>query len=173
MRRALSFLLAMLALALPASALAKVTATFHSYDGSRNFGRFAHTFVVLRGIDDATGNAVDENYGFSARRISPRILMGPVEHIVMTEKPDYIARTRRHFSIELTQAQFDAIRREVAAWRDAPGKYYDLDTRNCIHFVGRLAELAGLNAPVPKSMTRKPGTWLEHVRALNRDRLPG
>jgi hypothetical protein len=167
MCRALSVLIAAIALAWSPAAWAAVTLTFHSYDGSKNFGRFAHTFVVLSGTDDATGRPVDENYGFSARHLSPRILLGPVEHIMMTEKPAYIARTRRHFSVVLTQDQLDAVRREAAAWRDHPGKYYDLDTRNCIHFVARMAELAGLRAPVPKAMTRKPGTWLEYLRGLN------
>jgi hypothetical protein len=56
---------------------------------------------------------------------------------------------------------------EVAAWRDAPGKYYELDTRNCIHFVGRMAELAGLKVEYPRDMLRKPKAWLNHIGELN------
>lgn len=167
MRRALSLLLALIAFAWAPALQAKVTMSFHSYAGSSGLGRFAHTFVVLSGTDDATGRPVSENYGFSAKRLTPAILMGPVEHVMMTEKPGYIAKTKRHFSVVLSQAQFDAARREAASWRDQPGKYYDLDTRNCIHFVGRMAELAGLRVDYPKKMLRKPGTWLEHVRKLN------
>lgn len=167
MSRIVILLAALLVLAWPPPAQAAVTMSFHSSSPTGNFGRFAHAFIVLAGTDDATGRVVNENYGFSARNISPAILMGPVKHIVMSEKPAYIAGARRHFSVVLTGEQLAAVRREVAAWRDHPGKYYDLDKRNCIHFVGRLAELAGLRVDYPGSMLRKPGTWLEHVRALN------
>ena len=55
----------------------------------------------------------------------------------------------------------------VEAWRNAPGKYYDLDTRNCIHFVGRIAQLGGLKVDYPKNLLRKPRAWLNHVSELN------
>lgn len=59
------------------------------------------------------------------------------------------------------------MRAEVDAWRDAPGKFYDLDTRNCIHFVGRIAEMACLKVDFPKSLLRKPRAWLNRVTSLN------
>ena len=55
----------------------------------------------------------------------------------------------------------------MKAWRDAPGKYYDLDTRNCIHFVGRMAEIVGLKVDYPDDMLRRPKKWLNHITALN------
>ena len=58
-------------------------------------------------------------------------------------------------------------RAEVARWRDAPGKTYRLDENNCIHFVGRIAELAGIKVDYPKKLIRKPKAWLNHIAALN------
>lgn len=167
MRRLIIALCLLLLMAWPPAAQAKVTMSFHSSSATGNFGRFAHALIVLSGTDDATGRAVDENYGFSAKNVSPAVLMGPVKHVVVTEKASYVRNTIRHFSVVLTQGQLGAVRQEAAAWRDHPGKYYDLDKRNCLHFVGRMAELVGLKVDYPRSMLRKPGTWLEHLRSLN------
>lgn len=172
MRRALlvrlwTALLAGLLLAWSPAAHAKVSVSFHSFNGSVLFGRYPHTFIVLEGTEEATGRTVNENYGFTATSVGPAILNGPVKHAVESEPAKYIKSTNRHFTIELSDAEYREIVREVARWRDAPGKYYDLDTRNCIHFVGRMAELAGLKVSYPKNMLRKPKAWLNHIAALN------
>lgn len=153
-------------LATPATA--QVEAHFHSFNGSVLFGRYPHTFVVFEGTLEDTGEVIDENWGFSARSSSLAALRGqPVEHMLLSEKPDQVERTNRHFTLTLSDEQFRRLRREIIAWRDQPGRYYDLDTRNCIHFVGRLAELAGLRVDYPKTMLRKPKAWLNHVTAMN------
>jgi exonuclease I len=59
------------------------------------------------------------------------------------------------------------MRAEIDALRTAPGKLYDLDTYNCIHFVGRIAQLAGLKVDYPKNLLRKPRSWLNRVGNLN------
>jgi hypothetical protein len=165
--RLLSPVLIAIAFAWSPAATAKVTMSFHSFNGSVLFGRYPHTFIVLQGTEEATGRRVNENYGFSAKSAGPAVLNGPVEHIVMSEKPKYITTTNRHFTVELTDAEYRQVVQEVARWRDAPGKFYDLDTRNCIHFVGRMAELAGLKVEFPKAMLRKPKAWLNYVTRLN------
>ena len=63
-------------------------------------------------------------------------------------------------------AAADIVRGRPDDKRD-PGKYYELDTRNCIHFVGRIAELGGLTVAYPRKMIRKPKQWLNHVTSLN------
>lgn len=157
-------LAALLAWAVPAQA--EVEVSFHSFNGSF-FGRYPHAFVVFEGTLDDTGEAISENFGFSARSADPSVLMGPVRHGIYTEKPRYIRTTNRHFTITVSDATYRRMKQEVAAWRDAPGKYYDLETRNCIHFVGRIAELAGLSVDFPSNMLRKPKSWLNHVATLN------
>jgi hypothetical protein len=165
--RHLAAMLALAAALLAMPAEARVQAHFHSFNGSVLFGRYPHTFVVFEGTLDDTGERIEENFGFSAKSAGPSVLAGPVEHIIMTEEEKWITRTNRHFSIALTDEQYRRLRREVFAWRDQPGKYYDLDTRNCIHFVGRLAQLAGLRVDYPENMLRRPRAWLNHITDLN------
>jgi hypothetical protein len=168
LRRALArFILALAAVLFwQAPALAEVEVSFHSFSGSF-LGRYPHAFVVFDGMLDGTGERIDENYGFSAKVAGPSVLMGPVEHGIYTEKERYIRTTNRHFTITVSDATYRRMKQEVIAWRDAPGKYYDLDTRNCIHFVGRIAELGGLKVDYPRNMLRKPKDWLNHVTRLN------
>lgn len=165
--RLLSLLLPIVLALAPAAVRAEVTAHFHSFNGSVLIGRYPHTFVVFEGRLDDTDTPVHENWGFSARRVTPGILRGPVEHIVMVEEERQIARTNRHFSVTLSDATFRRMRAEVEAWRDAPGRHYDLGNRNCIHFVGRLAQLAGLTVDYPRELLRKPRAWLNHIATLN------
>lgn len=150
-----------------APAAAKVQVTFHSFNGSVLWGRYPHAFVSFEGTLDETGQVIHENYGFSARTAGPNVLTGPTEHIVMSEKEKYLKSTNRHFSITVSDGTYRRMKAEVIAWRDAPGKFYDLDTRNCIHFVGRLAQLAGLKVSYPEDMLRKPKAWLNHITRLN------
>ena len=147
--------------------MAQVQIHFHSFNGSVLFGRYPHTFIVLDGTLEQTGEAVNENYGFSARTISTRILNGPVEHMVLAESEKNVRNTNRHFSISISDEQYFRIIEEVQAWQNAPGKYYDLETRNCIHFVGKMAEILGLTVEYPDNMLRRPKKWLNHITSLN------
>jgi hypothetical protein len=152
-------------LAMPARA--EVQVTFHSFNGSLLIGRYPHTFVAFDGTLDETGETIHENYGFSAKTAGPNVLLGPAAHGIFTEKEKYLRTTNRHFTITVPDAVYKRMKQEVAAWRDAPGKYYEIDTRNCIHFVGRLAELGGLRVEYPRELVRKPKQWLNHVASLN------
>jgi len=166
LRKSLASLLMALALLVPAVAQAQVQVHFQSFNGSMFFGRYPHTFVVFDGKLD-TGEVVSENFGFTARSSSPAALMGPVPHMIYVEKPEWITKTNRHFSVTVDDATYHRMRAEVEAWRNAPGNYYDLDRRNCIHFVGRIAEMAGLKVDFPPRMLRKPRAWLNHIGQLN------
>ena len=166
MRRLLSFLVALLALGWSPAALAQVTISFHSFNGSVLVGRYPHTFVVMEGTLDG-GEKVNENYGFTAKSISPAILNGPVKHAIYIEKQKYIDSTNVHFSMPISDAQYWKIRAEVDKWRNAPGKYYDLDKRNCIHFVGAIAQILGVKVDYPHDMLRRPKAWLNHITAMN------
>ncbi len=166
MPRLFALLLSLFAFAWSSAALADVRMSFHSFNGSVMFGRYPHTFVVLEGtLDD--GTSVSENYGFSAKRATPAVLRGPVEHMILIEEPKYIASTNRHFTVTISDAQYRRVRAEMERWRDAPGKYYHLDTRNCIHFVGAMAQIAGLRVEYPGDMLRRPKKWLNHVTGMN------
>ncbi|MEL7198144.1 MAG: hypothetical protein AAGL10_07495 [Pseudomonadota bacterium] len=159
--------IALFALVWSGSAFAAVQIHFHSFNGSVLFGRYPHTFIVLEGTLESTGEAVNENYGFTAKNVTPAILNGPVYHDISIEKPKYLKKTNRHFSITLTDAQYRRIVAEMKKWKNAPGKYYSLDERNCIHFVGRMGEILGLKIDYPKKMLRRPKKWLNHITGLN------
>ncbi len=165
--RLTSLCLALIALMWSGGAWAQVQIHFHSFNGSVLMGRYPHTFIVLEGTLEETGEVVNENYGFSARTISTRILRGPVEHVVVAESEKQVRRTNRHFTLTLTDAQYHQIIAEVRAWENAPGKYYDLDERSCIHFVGAMAQILELTVDYPDNMLRRPKKWLNHITELN------
>lgn len=167
MGRILTLILALISLGWASPALADVQLSFHSFNGSVLFGRYPHTFVVLEGTLEETGEVVNENYGFTAKKVSTAILRGPVEHDILIEEPKYIKSTNRHFTMTISDDEYRAIVAQMEAWRDAPGKYYDLNTRSCIHFVGEIARLVGLKIDYPKKMLRRPKKWLNHVTTMN------
>ena len=166
MVRTLRNFIVLFALAWSSMAAAAVEITFHSFNGSVFAGRYPHTFVSMTGtLED--GTTVKENFGFSAKRATPAVLRGPVEHIVMTEKEKWLTKTNRHFTLQMTDAQYRKVKKLVSEWRNAPGKFYDLDTRNCIHFVGEIGRILGLTIEYPDDMLRRPKKWLNHISALN------
>lgn len=163
--RLVLFFLALSSFAQPA--WAKVEVEFHSFNGSMFFGRYPHTFVVFRGKLDGTGQVVDENFGFTAKHVTPAILSGPVEGEIYIEQPKWIGKTNTHFSVTIDDATYRKMRAEVDFWDHHPGKFYDLDRNNCVSFVGKIAEMAGLKVDFPKDLMRKPRAWLNHIAALN------
>ena len=167
MSRILPVFFALIAALWAPVALARVDVSFHSFNGSVLVGRYPHTFIVMEGTLDGTGEVVNENYGFTAKNVSPAILKGPVVHDISIEKPKYVKSTNRHFTITVSDAKYREIVAEMRKWRDQPGKYYDLDKRNCIHFVGQMAKIVGLKVDYPEDMLRRPKKWLNHITALN------
>ena len=167
MVRFLLVLFALLSFGGATPALADVQLSFHSFNGSVLFGRYPHTFIVLEGELEETGEVINENYGFTAKSVSTRILNGPVEHDIMIEKSKYIRKTNRHFTVSISDDQYREVIALMQSWRDAPGKFYDLNARNCIHFVGEIAKIAGITIEYPESMLRRPKRWLNHITKLN------
>lgn len=166
MVRILRTALLLLALAWSSMAAAAVDITFHSFNGSVLAGRYPHTFVSMEGtLED--GTIVKENFGFSAKKANFAVLRGPVEHVILVEEDKWLTRTNRHFTLTMTDQQYGEVRALVEAWRNAPGKYYDLETRNCIHFVGEIGRIMGLDISYPKKLLRKPKSWLNHITSLN------
>ena len=167
MIRLLTIIAALFAAALATPAAAEVRMSFHSFNGSIFFGRYPHTFIVLEGTLEETGAAVNENYGFTAKRANTSVLRGPVEHMILIEDQEYIESTNRHFTVTISDEQYRQVRAEMREWRDAPGRYYELDTRNCVHFVGAMARIAGLRVEIPQKMVRRPKKWLNHMGTIN------
>lgn len=155
--------LAVALLASPA-AFAKVTIAFYSHE----FGSsFPHAFIKLEGTMEADGKPVDETYGYTAKSITPAILMGNVPGGMDIAKPGYIKNSDRQFAFEITDAQYRAVIAKMVQWRDQPGKSYNMNTHNCVHFVAELAQLLGLKVNWKSKLFKKPRSFLIEVKGLN------
>lgn len=164
--RLILFCLALFCAGLVAPARAGVVVSFYSHD----FGdRFPHAFIVLKGKLDATGEAIDASYGFTATSVSPAILLGSVKGEVQTSKPDYIAKSDRQFSVTVDDAVYARLMAKVAEWRDRKQPSYSLNKHNCVHFVMEIAETVGLKVDRKSKYFKKPKTFLLEVKGLNPD----
>ncbi|MDP1026636.1 hypothetical protein Q5H91_05385 [Sphingomonas sp. KR1UV-12] len=165
--RPLIALLLWLGLAMPAQAA--VTATFWSHELGNSF---PHAFFTLRGVPDAGGPPVDIAYGFTARTLSPAILWGTVAGRLETAKPNYISGSDAQFAVILTDAQYAALLALARAWSEEGGdNSYNLNRRNCVHFVQEAARRVGLTGLDQPRLMKKPRSFLKAVGAANAGRV--
>jgi hypothetical protein len=167
-------LIALLAAALlaltAAPGWAAVSITFYSKELGASF---PHAFVILQGTPDRGGARIEEDYGFTAKTISPAILWGKVAGEVITDHSvSYVKGSDRHFTVTLTDLEYDNVMATIARWRSAKQPSYDLDRHNCVHFVAELAVAAGMTADTRKLM-KKPRSFLVGLTARNRAWLTG
>ena len=164
------FFALLLLLGLAGPALAAVEIAFYSRELGGN--NFPHAFVSLKGTVDSTGEQVDTSYGFTAKAITPAILLGSVAGEVVVEGERQIARSDRQFALVLTDEQYRAVMAVVEEWRSRPQPSYNLNRRNCVHFVGELARAVGLRVEAERRLMRRPRSFLQHVRSLNPQLAP-
>lgn len=161
------FCAVLLYLLMPAAARADVVVGFYSYDLDVGFvTHFPHAFVTLTGTT-ADGQAVDENIGFTARSVSPAILMGAVKGMVENKPAKYVSASDRQFEFKISDDQYRGIKAITEKWAKLEGKSYHVDKRNCIHFVGEVASFLNLQVDLNKKLIRKPRAFLQRVLALN------
>lgn len=163
--RLLAFLAAvLLALgAMPAAAAVQIT--FYSKQLTSSF---PHAFVIMRGTLERNGARIDEDYGFTAKSVSPAILMGAVKgEVVSDHNAGYVARSDAHFTLTISDSEYDRVMATVQRWRTRAQPSYDLGTRNCIHFVAEIAASVGMRAETPKKLMRKPRSYLDFLTAAN------
>jgi len=153
----------------PAPAGAAVTMTFWSHD----FGKhFPHALISLRGTPDAGGAAVDRVLGFTARSLSPAILLGTVRGRVESPDRGYMDQSVAQFSVVLDDARYARVVALAAAWDEATGDArYNLKSRNCVHFVREAARIAGLAGLDQPRLMKKPRSYLQAVAAANPGRI--
>ena len=144
---------------------AAVEIAFYSRELGGN--NFPHAFVSLRGTLDATGEAVDISYGFTAKAVTPALLWGSVAGEVVVEGPRQIARSERQFALTLSDAQYHAVMAVVEEWRGRAQPSYNLNRRNCVHFVAEIARTVGLRVENADRLMKRPRSFLLHVRDLN------
>lgn len=165
LRRLTAFLAAALLGLIAAPGWAAVSITFYSKELGASF---PHAFVTLEGSLDRGGARIEEDYGFTAKTISPAILWGKVSGEVITDHTiSYIKGSDRHFTVTLTDAEYDRVIATIARWRSARQPSYDLDKHNCVHFVAELAGAIGMT-PDTRKLMKKPRSFLETMTAQNR-----
>ncbi|MFD1787995.1 hypothetical protein ACFSC3_10450 [Sphingomonas floccifaciens] len=148
-------------------AAAEVRMTFWSRDTSNYF---PHAFFTLKGTLDATGQPIDESYGFTLNDLNPIALFTAVPaHVDHTNKK-YIRGSDAQFRIAITDAQYAAIKAQVAEW-GAPGSKWSLNKRNCVFFVAEAARRAGLIVVEDKRLMKKPKSFTRSLIALNPGRV--
>ena len=152
-----------------APAWAAVTITFWSHELGNSF---PHAFFTLRGTPDAGGAPVDVNYGFTAKAITPKLLMGTVAGRLDISKPFYIAGSDAQFSVVMNDAQYAQVLTLIAAWDEKTGDgRYNLNSRNCVHFVKEAARIVGLTGLDQPRLMKKPRSYLKAVAAANVGRI--
>ena len=164
MRNAVLALLVGFLFLLPAPVSAQVVATFYSHERA---GNFPHAFFTLQGRTLADGKAVDTNYGFTTKVVTPAVLFGSVAGRVEQATPQYIANSDAQFSVTLTDAQYEAMLAVVTKWQTRKSPSYNLNKANCVHFVGEAAQAAGLTVAFPRALMKKPRSYLVEIRRMN------
>ena len=151
--------------AAPQPALAAVEIAFYSRELGGN--NFPHAFVTLKGTVDSTGERIDTSYGFTAKAVTPAILFGSVSGEVIVEGENQVARSDRQFALTLSDERYLHVMAVVEEWRKRPQPSYSLNSRNCVHFVGELAQAAGLTVTFDRRLMKKPRSFLISVREAN------
>lgn len=158
------WLLACLLALAPTHAPAAVQITFLS----KEFGAsFPHAYVALQGAVDRSGEKIDANYGFTATHVSPAVLMGSVQGEVMSVDRDYMSKSDRHFTITLSDSEYDRVMEIVERWRTLQQPSYNLNRQNCVFFVAHVAAALGMKAETPGALMKKPRSYLEMVVRTN------
>lgn len=167
MQRFIALVWACLFAAAPHQASAQVQLSFYSFNGSVILpGGYPHAYVRLEGTLDETGEKVSKLFGFTADSASAAIAQGDTSGHVHEAKSRYLKgkKNKLHFTVPLSDPQYRQIVAEVGKWRKST---YNLDKRNCLHFVATLARIAGIDAIVPGNLTRKPKSWLNFIGKRN------
>ncbi|WP_200909283.1 MULTISPECIES: hypothetical protein [unclassified Sphingomonas] len=149
-------------------AQAAVTITFWSQEFGQNF---PHAFFTFAGTPDAGGPAVNESYGFTAKAITPALLMGSVGGMIDRPKPSYIAKSNAHFSVVLSDAQYASVRSLIDEWGEKGDSHYNLNRRNCVHFVAEAARRSGLTVVEDKKLMKKPRSFIQSIEQANAGRV--
>jgi hypothetical protein len=149
----------------PGQARAAVDITFYS----KEFGTsFPHAYVALKGTLDRSGERIDANYGFTATHVSPAVLMGSVEGEIMSVDAKYQSESDAHFTIRLSDAEYDQVIATVERWRTLKQPSYNLNRQNCVFFVAHVAAALGMTAETPRALMKKPRSYLELLGRANR-----
>ena len=157
-----------LTLVSPVVAFAQVVVSFHGHAGTQvrgGFLYFPHAYIRFSGTVEATGEPVDQAWGFTAANPGPQLLFasGPGE----LSRPDarYLSEAIDYAEMPISDDTYHAMQARLNHWRAGPGARYNLNRRNCITFVAEMARMAGLRTPAENTLS--PNGFLKDMTELN------
>jgi hypothetical protein len=164
MRYAMVLFALMMTALFPASARAQVAVSFYSHD----FGStFPHSFFTVKGQLQRGGPEIDTNYGYTPKVVETAILFGGwVSGEIETSKASYVASSRRHFTVVVPDATYDALMALVQKWGSRP-KGYNLSKQNCVHFVGEAAQIVGMKVNFNNGLIKRPRSFVDAMMQDN------
>lgn len=152
--------------AIPAQA--RVTVTFWSYEHG---GDFPHAFFTVHGTPDRGGKPVQGAWGFTPKAVTPAMLLGSVGGKIDYTTRKYVSRSIAHFSLPVSDAQYDSLIRLVAEWGAKGNNSYNINRRNCVHFVAEAMRRSGLRVVEDRKLIKKPRSFTRSIAALNPGRV--
>ena len=166
--RALKVLLAavLLLVAFPAAAEVRVTFYSHAWNAGGD-GMYPHAFIRVTGQPAWAQAPVDETYGFTTKQ-QALVFLKARGHVESADA-GYVARSTPHFWVEISDDEYRALRERIDVWTRPPGSDYNLNRRNCIHFVADLASQLGLAVGATNHL--KPEVFLTETAKLNETRV--
>lgn len=166
--RVLRALLATLLLlvAFPAAAEVRVTFYSHAWDAGGD-GMYPHAFIRVTGQPQWATAPIDETYGFTTNQ-QALVFLKARGHVEPADA-GYVSRSVPHFWVEISDDQYRALRERIDTWNRKPGSDYNLNRRNCIHFVADLAQQLGLSIAPTNHL--KPEVFLAETTRLNETRV--
>lgn len=151
------------------TAAAEMKVTFYSHGwgvGPGGVTYFPHAFILVEGTPEG-GEPVKRTFGFTATDLTTAMTNRP--GIVKDADPRYIDDSTAHFSVVASDEQYRVLIEKITWWMTPEGSVYNLKSRNCIHFVGEMARLLGLE---PGNMkTWKPAVFMNDTIKRNRGKL--
>ncbi len=148
---------------MPGVARSDVAVTFYSHE----FGSsFPHAFFTMKG-ELNNGKEVNGAHGFTAVNVSPGILWGSVKGIVKAPSAKYISKSDAQFTVTINDTQYRKLMAHVTKWKSIPQKSYNLNKRNCVHFVEEAIALLGFKTNPKTKYRKKPKSFMKEIKALN------
>jgi hypothetical protein len=160
----------------PAAARAAVRVEFYSHPSGltpKLYYYSPHAFIAVKPEGESAVLKAPDTFGYETRDAYGAVIGGHAKGEVAKADPHFLPISKLHFWVVISDEQYLALTRGIAAWDSFPGHPYSLKTRNCLTFEAEMARLVGLVAPPPASLD--PSRYLEDIKAANRDRveIPG
>ena len=160
------FTAVLLLVAFPAAAEVRVTFYSHAWNAGGD-GMYPHAFIRITGQPQGAETPVDETSGFTTKQQA--LVFFKARGHVEAADAGYVSRSVPHFWVEITDDQYRALRERIDTWSRPPGSDYNLNRRNCIHFVADLAQHLGLGVGATNHL--KPEVFLAETTKLNETRV--